>query len=274
MTKEIIITELNNRGYKADSHNVIKNGVVLEGIKISTDGNVAPVIYTETIIKNAEEQHKTLDEVVSDVIRVYEGSKVVNFDVDMPFDRDYILNNIYIGMQKDGNEDIEKRTCDLEGIESYLYIRGKLDKNGYYSTKVSRAILESANISECEAWERAEANTNAETTIMSLAEVMCSMMNIEYSEEMENMSPLYVLTNTRKIKGASAILNKKALAEFGKKHNADKIVVLPSSIHEMLLMPYTEETELDTFSAMVGEVNNTEVDPKERLTDRAYIITL
>jgi len=53
-----------------------------------------------------------------------------------------------------------------------------------------------------------------------------------------------------------------------------KIVVLPSSVHEMLLVPYTEEMSLEDFSAMVSEVNNTEVRPEERLTDRAYIITL
>lgn len=192
----------------------------------------------------------------------------------MFFDRDYILNNIYIGMQKDSTEDIEKKACDLEGIESYLYIRGDSDKDGYYSAKVSKAILDNANISECEAWEKAEENTNAETTITSMAKVMCAMMHMEYSEEMEDIAPFYVITNKSKMRGASAILNKNALAEFGQKHNTDKIVVLPSSIHEMLLVPYTEEIDIDTFSEMVEEVNNAEVDPTERLTDRAYIITL
>lgn len=274
MTREMIITELNNRGYNADSQNSIKNGVVLEGIRILTNSNVEPIIYTEKIIENAEKQHKTLEEVVSEIIAVYESSKAVNFDVKMFFDRDYILNNIYIGIQKDSTEDIEKKACELDGIESYLYIRGDSDKDGYYSAKVSRAILENANISECEAWEKAEEHTNEETTITSMAKIMCEMIDMEYSEEMEDMTPLYVLTNKSKVKGASSILNKNALVEFGKKHNTDKIVVLPSSIHEMLLIPYTEDMDIDTFSEMVEEVNNAEVDPIERLTDRAYIITL
>ena len=42
----------------------------------------------------------------------------------------------------------------------------------------------------------------------------------------------------------------------------------------MLLIPYTEEMSLDEFSAMVTEVNGNEVAPEERLTDRAYIVTL
>ena len=166
----------------------------------------------------------------------------------MFFDRDYILNNIFIGMQKDSTEDIEKKACDLEDIESYLYIRGDADKDGYYSAKVSRAILDNANISECEAWEKAEEHNQRRNNHNIYGEVMCSMMNMEYSEDMEDTTPLYVMTNTSKVKGASAILNKKALAEFGKKHNTDKVVVLPSSVHEMLLVPYTEEIDIDTFS--------------------------
>ena len=87
----------------------------------------------------------------------------------------------------------------MERIESYLYIRGDADKDGYYSAKISRAILENANISESEAWEKAEEHTNAETTITSMAKVMCAMMNMEYWEEMEDMTPLYVLTNKSKV---------------------------------------------------------------------------
>lgn len=121
MTREMIITELNNRGYNADSQNSIKNGVVLEGIRISTNSNIALIIYTEGIIENAEEQHKTLDDVVSAIIGVYESSKAVNLDVKMFFDRDYILNNIYIGMQKDSTEDIEKRLATLR-VSKVIYI--------------------------------------------------------------------------------------------------------------------------------------------------------
>ena len=274
MTREMIITELNNRGYNADLQNSIKNGVVLEGIRISTNSNVAPIIYTDSIIENAEEQHKTLNDVVSAIINIYESNKEINFDVNLFFDREYILKNIRIGMQKDSNENIEKKACNLEGIESYLYIKGNGEKDGYYSVKVSKFILDYVNISEHEAWKKAEEYTNAETKITSMAKIMCEMMNMEYSEEMEDMTPFYVLTNTSNVKGASSILNKKALSEFGKNHNVEKIVVLPSSVHEMLLVPYTEEIAIDTFSEMVKEVNNAEVDPTERLTDRAYIITL
>lgn len=274
MTREMIITELQKRGYNAEAQNTIKNGVELEGIRILTDCNIAPVIYTESIIRNAEEENKSLDEVVSAIIGIFEGNKSFSFDVNALFDRDFVLSGLYIGLQKESTEDIIRRACDLDGIESYLYIRGDADKDGSYSIKVSKQILKRADISEREAWERAEANTNAETSLESMAKVLADMMGFEYSEEMDDMTPFYVISNKCKVKGASAILNKKVLSDFGRRYNTDKIVVLPSSVHEMLVAPYTEELDLDTFTNMVTEVNNTQVEPTERLTDRAYIITL
>ena len=275
MTREIIINELNNRGYKAEAQNTIKNGVELEGIRILTDNNIAPVIYTEAIIENAENEGKSLDEVVSAIIGTYENHKSFEFDVNMLFDRDFVLNSIYVGLQRVSTEDIEKKLCeDFEGIESYLYIRGEADREGSYSIKVSKAILDRANISEVEAWEQAQTNTEAETSLESMAKVMSEMLGFEYSEEMDEQTPFFIISNTSKVKGASAILNKKVLAEFGERYHTDKIVVLPSSIHEMLLVPYTEEIDIDTFSDMVASVNGSEVEPLDNLVDRAFIITL
>lgn len=275
MNREMIITELQNRGYKAEAQNTIKNGVELEGIRILTDSNIAPVIYTEAIIENAENEGMSLDEVVSAIIGTYESHKSFEFDVNMLFDRDFVLNSIYVGLQRVSTEDIEKKLCeDFEGIESYLYIRGEADREGSYSIKVSKAILDRANISEVEAWEQAQTNTEAETSLESMAKVMSEMLGFEYSEEMDEQTPFFIISNTSKVKGASAILNKKVLAEFGERYHTDKIVVLPSSIHEMLLVPYTEEIDLDTFSDLVASVNGSEVEPMEKLVDRAFIITL
>lgn len=275
MTREIIINELNNRGYKAEAQNTIKNGVELEGIRILTDNNIAPVIYTEAIIENAENEGKSLDEVVSAIIGTYESHKSFEFDVNMLFDRDFVLNSIYVGLQRVSTENIEKKLCeDFEEMESYLYIRGEADREESYSIKVSKAILDRANISEVEAWEQAQTNSEAETSLESIAKVMSEMLGFEYSEEMDEQTPFFIISNTSKVKGASAILNKKVLAEFGERYHTDKIVVLPSSIHEMLLVPYTEKIDIDTFSDMVASVNGSEVEPMDKLVDRAFIITL
>lgn len=273
--RTLIIDELAKRGYRAEAHNTIKNGVELEGIRIMSESPIAPVIYTEELIRHAERDGKSLSDVVSAIINIYESNKTVDFNINELFDRDFILNHLYIGLQKESTEELVKRACaELEGIESYLYIRRERNEGDSYSVKLTRQLLERADISEVEAWEYAEAHTYAETTITSMAKVMCEMMNMEYSEDMEDMTPFYVLTNTSKVKGASAILNKKILSEFGKKYHTEKIVAIPSSVHEFLILPYTEEMNIDDFSKMVNEVNVSEVDPTEQLGTKAFIITL
>ena len=55
MTRNDIIRELQRRGYKAESRDNIKNGVVFEGVVIG--GNqISPIIYTKALIEDAEKR--------------------------------------------------------------------------------------------------------------------------------------------------------------------------------------------------------------------------
>ena len=69
-------------------------------------------------------------------------------------------------------------------------------------------------------------------------------------------------------------MNRKALRMFAQNHNTNMLFVLPSSVHEMMIAPYDGSLDLDELSAMVKEINETQVAPEDRLTDRAYIITV
>ena len=88
-----------------------------------------------------------------------------------------------------------------------------------------------------------------------------------------NQTPFYVVTNKSEYRGASAILNKKMLSEFGRKYNINKVVVIPSSIHEMLILSadILELERMEELTKMVQDVNANEVLVKEQLSDRAYI---
>ena len=75
MTREMIINELQNRNYDAKAVETVKNGVTLNGITFKTDTNVSPIIYTDDILSMAEEKGRTLDEVVEEIISLYEQKK-------------------------------------------------------------------------------------------------------------------------------------------------------------------------------------------------------
>lgn len=276
MNRTEVVKKLNNRGFNAQERDVVKNGVVLKGIMVQPEENagvcISPIIYMDTV-EELENRGLEEDEIISYLIKLYEDSKKFKFNVDTLNDGNFVLKNIFVGLQKTSSENIVKKGTEFDGIESYMYIN--LIKNGQDSatTKVTAELLKNAGISEYEAWIAAKENTYADTIIVSLLEVMCLNGNMSYSEEMEDM-PIYILTNKSKIKGASAILNRNVLKELADKYCTDKIIAMPSSIHEFLVIPYKEQYDIDKLSEMVKEVNLIEVNPIEQLADKAYLITV
>ena len=272
MNRTEVVKKLNNRGFNAQERDVVKNGVVLKGIMVQPEENtgicISPIIYMDTV-EELENRGLEEDEIISYLIKLYEDSKKFEFNVDTLNDGNFVLKNIFVGLQKTSSENIVKKETEFDEIESYMYIN--LIKNGQDSATAE--LLENAGISEDEAWIAAKENTYAETIIVSLLKVMCLNANMSYFEEMEDI-PIYILTNKSKIKGASAILNRKVLKELADKYCTDKIIAMPSSIHEFLVIPYKEQYNIDKLSEMVKEVNLTEVNPIEQLADKAYLITV
>lgn len=272
MRRTDIINALVARGYKAEAKETIKNGVVFEGIMIRNDDIIAPVIYTEQLLRDAEEKGKNISEVVADIISIYEESRHAEIPVTELMNRDNFLSSVYIGLQKASEEDLAKKPTEYDGIEAYLYIRKTKNSSGIYSVKVTMDYLNHMCDDEEEAWKNARENTFAEAEMKSMASVMADMCGIPEEEVPETDNALYVVSNRCKMKGASAILNQNMLREFAKRQGASKLVVLPSSIHEMLVLPYDASIDMDVMSEMVREINATQVSPEERLTDQAYLI--
>lgn len=193
-------------------------------------------------------------------------------DITMNFNNPkWILDHITIALQRTSDECIMKRPCNLDGIEQYLILRGEQD-GAHYS--VVSVLLSNAGVEENYAWDRALENLSANTQITSLGKVLSDLMGAPYDSSMDADVKFHVITNTQKFKSATAIMNRKALKTFTQKYRTNMLFVLPSSIHEMMIAPYDSSLNLDELSAMVKEINETQVAPEERLTDRAYIITL
>lgn len=260
--REDIITELANRGYNVEAHTSIKNGVKLDEIRFMDDSGICPVVYTDKIIVDSE----SLYEAVEKMLNIY-NADVMDFDKEKLLDAGFIIENLYIGLQKTSTEDIVKTDTDFEGIEKYLYV--KMNENT--SFKLTYELLETLKISESDAWKAAENNTFSKTVIVSMAEKLSELMGQEI-EDLEGVPVQYIVTNTMNFRGASAIFDMSSLKGLAQKLNVDKFIVLPSSIHEMIIVPDDGNSNIEEFNMMVQEVNNTQVEPEERLTNRAYII--
>lgn len=79
---------------------------------------------------------------------------------------------------------------------------------------------------------------------------------------------MFVLTNDTKVNGAAAILNDDIRQEIAEK--VGDFYMLPSSIHETLIVSKDAGMEFKELEQMVQEVNQTQVAPGERLSDHVY----
>ena len=85
----------------------------------------------------------------------------------------------------------------------------------------------------------------------------------------EPLTPLYVLSNECGINGATALLYPDTLKEFAEKQDCN-LFILPSSIHEVILVPENEYVENTDLYDIVKEANETVVEEMEVLSDNVY----
>ena len=86
----------------------------------------------------------------------------------------------------------------------------------------------------------------------------------------DNMDPMFVATNSKKVNGAGVILYDGLLRTFAEKIGGD-FYILPSSVHEVIFVPANGDIDARYLIQMVKEVNATEVSPDEVLSDNVYM---
>lgn len=89
-----------------------------------------------------------------------------------------------------------------------------------------------------------------------------------FEEEAPDL-PLYVLSNRNGINGAGCLLYPEILKNFAKPLDRD-LVILPSSIHEVLLAAYDEQISFEDLNYMVSAINETEVPLEDQLSNHIY----
>ena len=86
------------------------------------------------------------------------------------------------------------------------------------------------------------------------------------------ISPLldmFIITNRMNNNGAIYMFDDETMQRVAGKLG-DNLIILPSSVHETLIIPKDAGMELRDLEQMVQEVNQTQVAPQERLSDHVY----
>lgn len=106
--------------------------------------------------------------------------------------------------------------------------------------------------------------------IKGMSEVMAEMMGVEQAEMMglfpvaPEDEKIYVATVPDKVHGAGVLAYQNFMDQAAERAGGD-FFILPSSIHEVLIVPDNGEMGLKDLEAMVKEVNATQVAPADKL---------
>ncbi|GFI32802.1 hypothetical protein IMSAGC013_04209 [Lachnospiraceae bacterium] len=136
-------------------------------------------------------------------------------------------------------------------------------------TIVKGRYLEIWGITEEELWEAAMKNLQKEEYwIKPMSEILESMLGSDMGN-FHDFSPMYVMTNKRMSYGAAGILRKGLLEEFSKEIQGN-FYILPSSVHETLLLADEPHMKAEELREIVQSVNQKEVGREEWLSENVY----
>mgnify|MGYP000205739007 FL=1 len=275
------VKDIAGEGYEVKAVVVQKNnGVELDALNIRKPGEImVPTVYIQRELELLEEDKITVEEAAKHVLEVYKENKdrkpVTDVDIKEISGKDFILQHVeYQLVNAERNaERLEtvpaKRIADLAAL--YRVVVSE-DETGTASYVLSTEQRMRAQISVEELDEAAAKNTcKSEFTVQSMYEVMAAMMHMDENtakEMCEGGPEMFVLSNKKKMNGASIILYNEKLAELSAKLD-DDLLIMPSSIHEVLAVP-ASSIDVEDLKNMVREVNDTEVSEQEILGYSVY----
>lgn len=244
------------------------NGDVEKLVARFHDQKIAPSISLENLYREYEHSGdigKIAEYVAASAASVPDGLK-------MPMmTREEAEENIFYQMiSKERNEKLLEE-CPfrmLEGTDLVLILRWRCGADASFVVK--HGIAEAVGVSEEDLFRMADdALERTGYRLRKMSEVMSEMMGIPEEGFQDEGTGLHVLTNRENFLGAACIMGAGVMENIRKQLGGDYFI-LPSSIHELLIIPDDGTVIPEMLVEMVKDVNATEVAEKDILSDHVY----
>ena len=248
------------------------------GVRIDRgDGLAAPVLNLEPHFQGMK-NFKTYENVVSDMLEKAETvlrdmPQVGLADLDK-YDRvkeGLIMQVISVKGNEERLAGMPHRNMEDMAVV-YRVMMDSPYRGGEMSFLVTNSIMQGYGITPEQLYADASYNMsqNIQYSIRPLFNVLADMNPVFADDPMpEPDNTLFVCTNERGMYGAGAVAHPEFMDEAAKKLQGN-FFVLPSSIHEVLLLKDDGHTDYHALLDMVTAINATEVQPQDRLTDNVY----
>ena len=251
------------------------NGVILRGITVmQEDRSIVPTLYLEYYYDEYN-AGKPLHDVVHEFVLEYDKACIYD-DFDIGFFEFYEKVKPHLGyklinyeMNRNLLKEVpHKRYLDL-AIVSFCNIVD--DRIGKGTILIRNEHLEIWKVDT----DTLIKDSLVNMPVMFPADIinMADLLRELYKDPARlilGKLPMYVLTTKARMYGAAAILYSGQLEAIAKEVE-DDFYLLPSSIHEIIILPKKYAMEEDYLSQMVDEINHEQVELEEILSNHAYL---
>lgn len=256
------------------------NGTIRKGITLTEKNiNISPTIYLEEYYRQFQ-RGSSLEYITSDILRLYQE---VRFQKSWGEEKISVYSEIkdkliYRLVNRETNKEMLKSVPYIAYLDLAIVFCVLLEvtRYGTATMPVRNGHLDMWGITRKEVYEQAKENTVRllPDEFSAMSAVIEEISRIPFNKrEIEGMKfvedDMYVLSNQLRSNGAAAILYEGRLEAIGM-YLKSNYYVLPSSIHEVIIVPERAAPGKEELSAMVAEINQTQVEAEEVLSNRAY----
>lgn len=251
-----VVRILESIGIEAEEKMMNKNGITLEVVVIGS-GVIRPVLYN-----NQSTSDKEL------VMRCVETIENGTAQVDQTDFTDWnkAKDNLYLYLRRaTGDGAVTESFLDLELVCCVQFKVGE----EMASVNVNEHLLRALGVCREKLFHVAERNTFSKFTAESMEHKMARLMYGTESDDEIAGATMVVISNDENYRGASLMLDTAHLKEVADIMCSD-LYILPSSIHEVIVVPTDAGAYISDLESMVKEINESEVAPEEVLGNTIY----
>ncbi len=280
------VEERLGEGFRVTLQTVRKNNnVLMKGLIISQEGkNISPTVYLDSYYRDYINGASEEDIVGSIIDAAEKGMPKSLVNLDFFTDFSAMESRIcYRLIHAEKNRELLEEIpyipfLDLAICFFYPFYHEEI---GSGSITIRNSHMEKWGGSVQTLWERAERNTEmlypAQCSPMStlLMELMGQKQPEEYvgslpQKKSEGELQMLVLSNRQRMFGAGVVLYKDYLEQLADWFE-DSFYILPSSVHEVILLSCRYQGEKGQLKRTIHEVNTTQVECQEVLSDSLYL---
>lgn len=270
------------KGYEIRVEKVLKNNsCVIRNMmikKIDDEGNIQ--LLPAINLNNCYSQYvlgKSSDCLAEEIVQLYHTSVADNENIDFN-----LINRenaeeflFYRIVNKKKNKEMLSKVPYVPFLDlavTFHFLCNSYE-HGIQSFRINNSIMNDWNFDVPGLFEIAHRNTRIlfPEKLMHMDEVLEGFGETPFNSSCFNgEDEMYVLSNEKGVNGASVLLYSKKISELSELYERN-IYIIPSSIHEVILMPEYDGLKAADLRFLINDVNRSCVAEEDMLSDEVYI---